>query len=1306
MQNIYTSSIISLRTRTYLSFSSNDYSNTFNERCPSCFCGCCCSFPISSSWLLPLNPSILYGLRQSTLIQWSPSRRLIFGSGERHCLLPSIYDVSRSSCEESCCIKDKSDTKIWGKGKCSKNISRVLEEKLGRCRSGAVGVAEAIISLLTEDVGEVCLDVRERKVSSFKHGKVARRENALRERRKARKDGVASVKSDSKLRLESVNVQSREGIHKMREEREVFLKCEEQRLRQGGSSSSYYSLTDSGDLESDEEVETKHEEFRGEPSTGIGKDSRSAGVVIIREVKEESEKNRDEKPQPFEGNGHIDRKVQSLAGWDWRKRSEKKLTEVSNQEATSTKDSIRRQPKPSGAHECCPAKASIPNEQLIYEQDELISDVNLHRESTSHFTQTDCQISGHSTSSLKYKNSTETNDYDAKTSSSSGRILKSREENSIVGEYCKACNHVSIEDELRSSSQQHGELSEMHGTNSRHTSTVDRLPAISIKKQNENSTLLQTSAKQANEQHQRTNYVATGQVNLWRKSHKYSETACSDSNYVSNSSSQHQSETGMKNLAENSNLLTSHQELKGQEYKVAGKVISQSESRKASDFISTSVFQSGAMETVINPQRPSEPMMYYEENDCTSQVQSVEQPMEKCDRVNPQTALSNDLRSPIKQASSHGITIGNPTIISSSVGLTSQTIVQQICGEEDEQISHIPMIHPPTHLLEGASSYVGPVSGFARQDSSRASEAGTSSLYIDPQSGTQSHDEASGSGRNDPSQLFFREDALGSAERFEKSSNQIVNDFFEKIRHEASTSEIQMEKTLSEKGWAQEGKDHVQELMQPDFEHARIKKQDSRRSSHGYGTKGPSVEIWDERAPAVQDLPEIEASEDTTTPENALVRRTGRSLWSIIADVFRLKWVLHAETHKPTTKSGGQSSSNESVSTEAWFSGHEPDETNKGNMKRDKTSMLQEPISADEPLLKGTPPQSQREGFGEVSSKDKVKHVKADTSLSLGVLKIKSGFGGSSSEASFDWNFDQRNPKSTTPSDFPLLAARQTGSHGLEDISEGGRSELVGGATGEQMKHNAHLIQTGLSASERNDEKLKRRKLQRRDQVLKEGFDIWEEAYRYDSEQRKIDEMFMQEALLEAKKAADTWEVPVGAVLVHNGEIIARGYNLVEELRDSTAHAEMMCIREASNILRTWRLSETTLYVTLEPCPMCAGAILQARIDTLVWGAPNKLLGADGSWIKLFQDGGEGESGLDSTSKPAAPVHPFHPKMTIRRRVLEAECADVMQQFFQLRRKKEKKTEPPRKPPCLPVPHHPFKLLHKMHDFFHLMFCL
>lgn len=113
------------------------------------------------------------------------------------------------------------------------------------------------------------------------------------------------------------------------------------------------------------------------------------------------------------------------------------------------------------------------------------------------------------------------------------------------------------------------------------------------------------------------------------------------------------------------------------------------------------------------------------------------------------------------------------------------------------------------------------------------------------------------------------------------------------------------------------------------------------------------------------------------------------------------------------------------------------------------------------------------------------------------------------------------------------------------------------------------------------------------------------------------DAHFMGEALREAEKAAVRGEVPVGAVIVSQGRIVARAYNRVETEGDPTAHAEILCIRSAAKRLCGWRLLDSTLYVTLEPCPMCAGALLQARVGMLVWGARNPLLGADGSWVSL-----------------------------------------------------------------------------------------
>ncbi len=146
------------------------------------------------------------------------------------------------------------------------------------------------------------------------------------------------------------------------------------------------------------------------------------------------------------------------------------------------------------------------------------------------------------------------------------------------------------------------------------------------------------------------------------------------------------------------------------------------------------------------------------------------------------------------------------------------------------------------------------------------------------------------------------------------------------------------------------------------------------------------------------------------------------------------------------------------------------------------------------------------------------------------------------------------------------------------------------------------------------------------------------------------DEAFMLEALKEARKAYEKEEVPVGAVLVHNKRIIARAHNQTELLTDATAHAEILCITMGSAALENWRLAETTLYCTLEPCSMCAGAMLLSRIPNLVWGTPDIRHGANGSWVDLFE-------------KP----HPTH-AMSIKKGILQDECAFLMKEFFKNRR--------------------------------------
>jgi tRNA(adenine34) deaminase len=116
------------------------------------------------------------------------------------------------------------------------------------------------------------------------------------------------------------------------------------------------------------------------------------------------------------------------------------------------------------------------------------------------------------------------------------------------------------------------------------------------------------------------------------------------------------------------------------------------------------------------------------------------------------------------------------------------------------------------------------------------------------------------------------------------------------------------------------------------------------------------------------------------------------------------------------------------------------------------------------------------------------------------------------------------------------------------------------------------------------------------------------------------DEFYMAEAIKEARLAEEIDEVPVGAVIVRNGEIIARAHNLRENSKDPSAHAEVLAIRQAAEVLGGWRLSDCTLYVTLEPCPMCAGACINSRLKRVVFGAYDKKAGCCGTLYNLLTD--------------------------------------------------------------------------------------
>lgn len=151
-----------------------------------------------------------------------------------------------------------------------------------------------------------------------------------------------------------------------------------------------------------------------------------------------------------------------------------------------------------------------------------------------------------------------------------------------------------------------------------------------------------------------------------------------------------------------------------------------------------------------------------------------------------------------------------------------------------------------------------------------------------------------------------------------------------------------------------------------------------------------------------------------------------------------------------------------------------------------------------------------------------------------------------------------------------------------------------------------------------------------------------------------MDEFFMKEALKEAYKAYEINEVPIGAVIVRNGEIVGRGYNQKETLKDATLHAEISAIKDACSNLGGWRLPSCTMYVTLEPCSMCAGALVNARVERLVIGARDLKTGACGSVLNIVQMDG------------------LNHQINVQFGVLEEDCSYILKSFFEILRNSKK----------------------------------
>ncbi|CAA2999211.1 tRNA(adenine(34)) deaminase, chloroplastic [Olea europaea subsp. europaea] len=1248
MDNSFVTSTVSLRTRWPLSLSFSDYIYYSNERFGSCY-----DTPVP------------------------------------------VCDVDRSCyCNKVCHIRDRSaGGRRGGLRKCM-----VSDEGSKRCSFGG-DEAEVLLSLLTEELGEECSDVRQENRRLIKMTVMEKKGNAEtinRCKSKMKRVDFGVPKSESKFECESVVFRSREEdksrreemirskkdredlqrkenlkAWKKEEEREVFLRKESgnareneekretllrkeiwkvrtrareeerddllrreehrERMRRDGSScSSYDSLSSTGKYNSDTEIEGTGEGLGVELSNMYEKDSKRNDKIVSDEVGKEDY---------GVGMRKKHTKIGSYAGSsgaesDFRKKSEKKLTDVFIEETESRKEALQKDSSLLEVNESGYGKTSGSYKSYDDRKVKSTSGIKFDKERRQHQRQRGNEVIGQPETRIKYKQFTE---------------MPESPNDEVVISY------------------------------------GSRKPNSGREEKSANVTSLSSEAKR---EHRTMVGLGTREDEYSRNTHKVSEALkVQEIDAKKASISQRLSETRMKKEEGcSTDVITSNDD---------------AEMKQQSD-----------QATMLKDKRRKSQQLTKKGSSSISTMQSDSRIIKQEENVN--LMYGSFTESKDQHFQTHAENFGRTDVRIGAQQMTNEIFTHSggLIGAKDgnKTRSETLMTPPSSQLAARDESHIESMSGLMFEEVPDGSlVSGSTALHKHVLGRSPSlHHEKYGGTKNDkaneqPSMFISNEDEIGSAEQLQKSSAHYVSEFAEKARHEISTSEIQEEKKTYESEFVREEEqsDRKSSSQYVSLE-SESEEHHSRHPSSGSKTKGPSDETWEVDEPSVQDHSKTGVQDDASKPENAIVKRAGRSLWNIIGDIVRLKWSTRSESHSTGGKSGGVSP-NQSTSSNAWFSGHEAEED--GVSGRKEKMLTEEPASIHQKQKK-TSTRSKEDSSSTLTVEAYAKPVGVDTLYSSTALESRSAsmtISFPSIEETSKSNFEGSSSGApVSESLIPLPAMRLRRSPIVKEIAEAAEAGSSCSDTSRQP------VSTDLMEKSRPevDEKLKQRKLQRKDQISKDRFDEWEEAYRVEAEQRKIDEMFMREALLEAKKAADNWEVPVGAVLVQGGKIIARGCNLVEELRDSTAHAEMICIRDASNVLRTWRLSETTLYVTLEPCPMCAGAILQARIDTVVWGAPNKLLGADGSWIRLLPSG-DGGNGLEQMDKPAAPVHPFHPKITIRRGVLASECADAMQRFFQLRRReKEKKSEPPTPPSCLPISHRPTKFLTKMHDAFNIMFCL
>jgi len=1136
MYNAYFSSTIygvSCKESFPLSF--NGYSNLWYERfdrtssqCLSCrgCCDCCAL----STYRVPVKPCLLNGLRQSTLLQLSATRRFIFRGENLYCSRVP-YGLVRGSCELKCSTNERNICNTSRRSRIKERCVCSASQK-GRERedfpSFASDESELVLSFLSEEADKDATCTKAKNVSSSNRTETKKKINNLSRERHFNLSEKTKTKKKGNLKQHEVSsIDLRRECEINDTEKEVFTKGENfKKQRDMSSCSSYYTLS-SGDFESD--VEVQHNMGLEEFSLGYEEDEANR---VEGNVKEEFNRQRVDQKK-VHGVSNKERIVPGAdIDWNIRKKSEKMLTEGTFQETDTTREHQYMHRKGSTMHESGYGKASISQKQVHSEEDNSSFVEHLDKKTNKEYIQTGNRRKNQSSYAQ------ESGRDEIETTLLSGKRFSGSEENLEI-------------------SNLHKKTSDKHEKFVGSTSTIG---TESLKSKNtfggkeESLGISETRLQERSDKHKK--FIGSNSTTTKDLIETGSQ------NYIGNfkiEDTERTSDTRMKNMEDKKNsVLSSAQGVELQNRK-GEKIIAHDKDRRKSQLFSevSQVHGSHVEDTSILMSKTNvknqEEISYLSSHERDTRLQTDRrrtQSVKHSEGYEHVSTLSGGFDSDEKQVSSSQITSEKMRLMPKSKS-ASAVETRESSSQTEERIFELANDHQRSRnpsQMGRVSAHVEQTAGFESPDIYlEASESGSSALYDNSGrspamfSGSHSHYESDKS-YSEPSIFMTPEDVLGSANRLEESSKQFVDEFVERVRHEVTTSERQQEIEVAGTKLASDVEDNQMNSsrQQGTQNDSQSKSHESSHSTGFLGGKGISDEMWDVKEPSVGhgvSSKEPEINNETAKP---IVKRTGRSMWSMLSDIVQLRWSSRAGS-STSGRSGDRNSPNKSDS-ETWHSGQEHEETGK--------SVLPQAMTSD----KSKPGTHYTQSEGDVSDtkilKDKGKHIEVGSSFPN---KLESGATSSigtpyaAGEEFSSRTENEKDFKVTTSglkkmeSPNPLSVRRQPIAAEIVNI---GGSDISRTESVMPIKEPVAPVKTETSVSDRKDGELKQRKFQRKSQVSRDRFDDWEEAYNVELEQRRTDELFMKEALLEARKAGDTWEVPVGAVLVQHGKIIARGCNL------------------------------------------------------------------------------------------------------------------------------------------------------------------